>query len=168
MRMNIIGKCGPVIPVLVLVAATNLAAAADAEDRDALVALDQAYASHWIAGDADAVMALFTADATIVPHHGDAPVKGRDAIREFWFSPDYPPTVIVEWRRQPAEVFVDGDTGVVRGRGRLVWEYDGVRTTIPESNYVLIAVREPAGWRIRLLTWNDDPRAWLQEPVEAS
>ncbi len=111
-------------------------------------------------------MALFTHDATLVPHHGDAPVKGHDAIRKFWFNPEYPPTTVPEWRREPAEVLVMGDVGIVRGRARLVWEYDGVRTTIPEGNYVLIAVREGEGWLIRMLTWNDDPRSWLQEPVE--
>ena len=138
------------------------------QDRAALLALDQAYASEWKAGDADGVMALFTDDATLVPHHGDAPIEGHEAIREFWFNPDYPPTVVPEWRREAAEVLVLGDVGVVRGRARLVWEYDGTRTTIPEGNYVLIAVRAGERWQIRMLTWNDDPRAWLQEPVKTN
>ena len=69
-------------------------------------------------------------------------------------------------RRESAEIFVSGDMGVVRGRTRLVWEYDGTRTTIPEGNYVMIAVRRDEDWRIRLLTWNDDPRKWLQEPID--
>jgi len=136
------------------------------DDTAALRALDQAYAAEWIEGDADGVMSLFTEDATLVPHHGDAPIKGRVAIRDFWFNPDYAPTVVPEWRRESVEIFVLGDTGVVRGRARLVWEYDGTRTTIPEGNYVLIAVRRDEDWRIRLLTWNDDPRNWVQEPIE--
>ena len=135
-------------------------------DIAALKALDQAYASTWMSGDADAVMALFTDDATLVPHHGDAPIKGHDAIRQFWFNPDYPPTIVPEWTRDAQEVFVSDDVGIVRGRARLVWEYEGVRTTIPEGNYVIVAVRSDAGWKIRMLTWNDDPRKWLQEPVE--
>lgn len=154
-----------------LVAATTFIAnrpllAAEQQDMVALRALDQAYATEWIEGDAEGVMALFTHDATLVPHHGDAPIVGHDAIREFWFNPDYPPTTIPEWRREAAEVLVLGDVGVVRGRARLVWEYDGIRTTIPEGNYVLIAVRVEEDWRIRMLTWNDDPRSWLQETIE--
>lgn len=140
--------------------------AEEQQDVAALRALDQAYAVEWIEGDADGVLALFTVNATLVPHHGDAPIQGHDAIREFWFNPEYPPTIIPEWRREAVEVLVLGEVGVVRGRARLVWEYDGVRTTIPEGNYVLIAVRGENGWRIRMLTWNDDPRNWLQEPVE--
>ena len=154
---------------LALVVATAPLAKAQTEseqaDITALRALDQAYASEWIEGDADGVMALFTEDATLVPHHGDAPIVGHRAIREFWFNPDYPPTVIPEWTRSGEEIIVSGDVGIVRGRARLVWEFVGTRTTIPASNYVLIAVRQPDRWRIRMLTWNDDPRAWEQEPV---
>lgn len=142
------------------------ALADEQEDMASLRALDQAYATEWIDGDADGVMSLFTEDATLVPHHGDAPIKGHKAIRNFWFNPDYAPTVVPEWRREAVEIFISGDMGVIRGRARLVWEYAGTRTTIPEGNYVMIAVRGDEGWRIRLLTWNDDPRKWLQEPVD--
>jgi len=150
-----------------LIVLASLPVAADERaDIQALRELDQAYAAEWMEGDAAGVMALFTGDATLVPHHGDLPIKGSRAIRDFWFNPDYPPTVVAEWNRAPAEFFVSGDVGVVRGRARLTWEYDGVRTTIPEGNYVMIAVRNAAGWRIRMLTWNDDPRDWEQEPVD--
>ena len=138
----------------------------EATDISALRALDQAYATEWMEGDADGVMALFTEDATLVPHHGDDPIKGHDAIRDFWFNPEYPPTVVPAWTRNPAEFFIDGDVGVVRGTARLTWEYDGTRTTIPNGNYVMIAVRQDEGWRIRMLTWNDDPRKWEREPID--
>jgi len=142
------------------------AIADEASDREALRALDQSYALEWLEGDAEGVLALFTDDATLVPHHGDAPIVGKEAIADFWFNPDYSPTVVPEWSREPAEILVMGDVGVVRGRARLVWEYEGTRTTIPEGNYVMIAVRTGDGWRIRMLTWNDDPRKWLQEAIE--
>lgn len=150
----------------VLLGASDLLLAVESADIFALRALDQSYATEWIEGDADGVMALFTEDATLVPHHGDDPIKGHEAIRNFWFSPDYPPTVIPNWTREPAEFFVSGDVGVIRGTARLVWEYDGTRTTIPNGNYVLIAVRQEQGWRIRMLTWNDDPRNWEQESID--
>ena len=141
------------------------ALADEQQDVASLQALDLAYAAEWIEGDADGVMALFTEDATLVPHHGDAPIKGHKAIRDFWFNPDYAPTVVPEWRRESSEIFVSGDMGVVRGRAQLVWEYDGTRTMIPEGNYVMIALRRDKDWRIRLLTWNDDPRKWVQESI---
>lgn len=152
---------------LIAVSITGSTAIADeAADIEALLALDQAYASEWMENDDTGVMALFTDDATLVPHHGDAPIVGAEAIRNFWFNPDYPPTVVPEWERNAKEILVMGDVGIVRGRARLVWEYAGVRTTIPEGNYVMIAVRMSDGWRIRILTWNDDPREWIREPLD--
>ena len=153
--------------VVMITALTSSLLADELEDMTALNALDQVYATGWIAGDADGVMALFTDDATIVPHHGDMPIQGKDAIRNFWFNPDYPPTVVPEYRREPREILVLGDVGVVRGRSRLVWEYEGERTTIPVGNYVIIAVRQQKAWRIRLYTYNDDPRKWIVEPAGA-
>lgn len=159
-------KIRAIAMLLLTLLTTSLAWAISPEDEAALRALDQAYKTEWMAGDADGVMALFTEDATLVPHHGDAPIKGQKAIRDFWFNPDYPPTVIPEWRRDAKEILVLGDMGVVRGRARLVWEYEGTRTTIPDGNYVLIAVRLDKAWKIRLLTWNDDPRNWIQESID--
>lgn len=150
---------------LAALATATVVQADEQTDIDALRALDQAYATTWKAGDADAVMALFTNDATLVPHHGDPPIKGHDDIRDFWFNPDYPPTVVPEWTREAQEIFISGDMGIVRGVARLVWEFDGMRTTIPRGNYVIVAVREGDEWRIRLLTWNDDPRKWIQAPI---
>ena len=156
--------------ILIIIATLLVTAGTAAEDHDikALRGLDQAYANEWKEGDAEGVLALFTEDATLVPHHGDAPIKGQEAMRSFWFNPEYPPTLVTEWRREIREIFVSGDVGVVRGRARLVWEYDGTRTTIPEGNYVMIAVRREDGWQIRMLTWNDDPRKWIVEPMEPS
>ncbi len=159
-------KCISILLVLVIMAASSSASADESEDILALRALDQSYAKGWKEGDADKVMALFTEDATLVPHHGDEPIKGHAAIRNFWFNPDYPPTVVPFWTRKPEEFFISGDVGVVRGTARLVWEFDGVRTTIPNGNYVLIAVRREQEWRIRMLTWNDDPRSWEQESID--
>lgn len=149
-----------------LIVCAPLAGADEAADIAALKALDQAYAAEWIEGDADGVMNLFTHDATLVPHHGDPPILGYDAIRQFWFNPDYSPTVVPAWTRESQEILVLGDVGVVRGRARLTWEYDGVRTTIPEGNYVIVAVRQESEWKIRMLTWNDDPRKWIQESID--
>ena len=156
-----------VITAVAMISALVSSAVADElQDMADLQALDQAYATAWMAGDADGVMALFTEDATIVPHHGNAPTQGHDAIRDLWFNPEHPPTVVPEFRREPRELLLLGDVGVIRGRSRMVWEYDGERTTIPLANYVIIAVRQDQGWRIRLLTWNDDPRKWIVESLD--
>ncbi len=137
-----------------------------ADDQEELKILDQSYANAWKAGDNKAVLSLFTTDAVLIPHHGDQPIVGKEAIQDFWFNPKYPPTLVPEWNRVPYEIIINGDVGIVRGRSKLVWEYDGVRTTIPEQNYVLIAFKKDNQWKIKWLTWNDDPRKWIQEKLQ--
>ncbi|MEO1137271.1 MAG: nuclear transport factor 2 family protein [Pseudomonadota bacterium] len=134
-------------------------------DREQLRALDQAYMQEWKENDADGVMALFTDDATLMPHHGDDPIVGREAIRNHWFNPEYAPTTFVEWTRTPKEVWVNGNVGVLRGRAQMTWIYEGWQTAVPVSNYMMVATRAEEGWRIRFLTWNDDPRDWVREPA---
>lgn len=152
--------------VFIYLVCAFLSVSAQADDKEKIRALDQAYADAWKAGNNKKVLSLFNEDATLVPHHGDTPIVGLKAIEEFWFNPSYPPTVVPEWKRIPTEIIVNGDVGIVRGRSKLVWEYDGMRTTIPEQNYVLIAFRNDTEWKIKWLTWNDDPRKWIQEKIE--
>lgn len=138
----------------------------EAADRTALTELNRAYAKNWEEGDADALMALFTSDVTVVPHHGVSPIKGRDELRAYWFPKEGPATVVPEYRLTPAEIIVLGETGIVRGRFHLRFEFKGTRTTIPEGNYVHIYQRTADGWKMRMLTWNDDPRDWVRQKVE--
>ncbi len=149
---------------VVVVLATAGCAAVPVDHEPALRQLDQSYASAWLSGDADAVMDLFTTDAVLVPHHGDLPVEGKTAIRQGWFDPSYPPTQILQFDRHTADVFWSGEVGIVRGRSVLSWSYQGQTTTIPEGNYVLVAERVETEWKIKLLTWNDDPREWVVQP----
>ena len=81
----------------------------------------------------------------MVPHHGDTPISGQATIRDYWFNQKYPPTVIPYLVRETEEIFISGDVGLILGRSHLTWEYEGVRTTIPASNYVLVAERGTEG-----------------------
>ncbi len=146
--------------------ATNVALAGEASDKKAVLALDKAYNTTWKDGDADAVMALFVEDAVVIPHHGDDPIEGKAALRNFWFPEGGSPTLVPIFDHVPDEVMIHGDVGVVRGRFSLAWIYEGTRTEIPSGNYVNIALRTEDGWRIKWLTWNDDPRLWSQSPSE--
>ena len=163
--MNVVVKICAVFSIA-LGLATNPAIAGELADKEAVLALDKAYNTTWKDGDADAVMALFVDDAVVIPHHGDNPIEGKLALRNFWFPEGGSPTVVPIFDHVSDEVIIYGDVGVVRGRFSLVWIYEGTRTEIPSGNYVNIAVRTKDGWRIKWLTWNDDPRAWVQSPIE--
>ena len=65
-----------IIAILSALAACSTAVgAAGSADEDAVRALDQAYVAAWLAGDEKALSSLFTDDAVVIPHHGDAPVS---------------------------------------------------------------------------------------------
>lgn len=146
-------------------------------DKEALLALDQAYSDTWRAGDADAVMNLFADDAVLIPHHGDPQISGKDTIRDFWFDPSYPSTVINSSMRTPIEVSVHGDIGIVRGHSSMNYTYNGRTFDRPHTSNVLIARRETVpqgatepqefnGWKIILLAWTDHPDDWTVTPAD--
>lgn len=130
--------------------ATFFTSADDAAVRE----VNQRYVDAWLANDADEVLSLFTDDAVLIPHHGDLPVVGIDGIRMFWFNPDYPPSKILEMENTIDEVEGSKNLAFTRGRGRLVYEFDGM-TYSNSGNYLNIFKRSGDGWRIYRRTWND-------------
>lgn len=127
----------------------------------ALRALDAAYVDGWrqsgTAAQESAVMALFTEDAVIMPGAGLDPREGEAALRRFWFPPDAPPTVVGRFDHDITGVDAEGALGVVRGRYRLLFEYDGADYA-REGNYQFAARRQPGGeWLITQMIWNDRP-----------
>ncbi len=135
-------------------------------DKAAILALDQAYSQTWKDGDETGLMALFTDDVVVIPHHGDPQIEGRAALKDFWFPKGGSKTIVPQFDHTPTGIFINGDVGVVHGRFSLAWIYEGERTTIPAGNYLTVAVRTRDGWRIKRLTWNDDPRRWEQTPAD--
>lgn len=125
----------------------------------ALRALDAAYVDGWkqdgTAAQEKAVMALFAKDAVIMPGAGLEPREGADALRRFWFPADAPPTVVARFEHDITGVETDGALGVVRGRYRLDFEYDGA-VYAREGNYQFAARRQTGGaWLISQMIWND-------------
>src|SRR5205814_4174188 len=92
-------------------AGCSLTPADAAEVRDVI----SKYRDAWMAADPKAVLAVFTPDAVLLPHHGDNPVVGRAAMERFWWPPGSPPFTLTRM-----EVTVDdvgGDCGIAWARG---------------------------------------------------
>ncbi len=129
------------------------------DDEARLRALDSAYVEGWKLQGSDAqeaaIMPLLTADAVIMPGMGTDPSRGTDAIRQFWFPQDAPPTNTFEFQHTPSDVMIDGNLGVINGRYVLKFEYDGA-TYHQEGNYLTVAQRQANGeWLASKLIWND-------------
>lgn len=82
-----------------------------------LRAVNDAYRAAWLAGDSAAVLRLFAPDAVLLPHHGDPPVVGLEAIRRYWWPPNTNPATVTALEITVDDADVDGDTGTLWGRG---------------------------------------------------
>ena len=131
------------------------------DDRERLRAMSQAYCAAWLGNDEAAVLALFTKDAVLLPHHGLEPVVGEDAIRAFWFPKGGPPTRVTRLTQTVDEVGGSGDFAYLRGHSAVSWVAgtgDGAKTASNAGTFLNILRRQPDGsWRITHQMWDDPP-----------
>jgi len=133
-----------------------------AGDVRSLRAVNDAYRTAWLAGDSAAVLRLFAPDAVLLPHHGDPPVVGLQAIRAFWWPPEAPPTTVTGMDITTDGAEASGHRGIVWGRFSLAFsfEVDGQRRSLRNAGTYLMVLRRATdgGWRITHRMW-DDPVA---------
>ncbi len=132
------------------------------DDAAHIRALCEGYRTAWLSNDSAAVLALFSEDATLLPHHGDPAVVGKPAIRAFWRPPNSRPSRITEFTSTSDGASASGDLGFAWGRFQLSFEYEKgevKRSTLHRGTYFMIARRQPhGGWLITHRMW-DDPAA---------
>ncbi|MFC6152452.1 YybH family protein [Nocardioides yefusunii] len=111
------------------------------------------------AGDADAILELYTANAEIVPE-GLRSVRGTAAVRQFYL--DTFATIRIEGQLQVTSTVVSEEMAVVRCEepARVHTVADGsVRASWFRETFVLVPAGEgePGGWRIRLYMFSENP-----------
>jgi uncharacterized protein (TIGR02246 family) len=128
-------------------------------DIAAIRELSEAYTGAWLADDSASVLATFTDDAVLMPHHGAPVVEGLDAIRRQFWPPDVPPARVTAFTMEPVEISGSGDLAYARGTISLTFSFesDGVMQTLSNAgNYLMIVRRQPEGaWKIARYIWND-------------
>ena len=149
------------LPLLALLVACN----ARTEQHDPatelgrLRAVNDSYRHAWLAGDSAAVLRLFTPGAVLLPHHGDPPVLGIEAIRAFWWPPDAPPTTVTALDVTMEGAEVEGPVGVLWGRFTLAFSFvsEGRQRSLRNSGtYLMVLRRQVDGeWRITHRMWDD-------------
>jgi uncharacterized protein (TIGR02246 family) len=146
-------RVGPIILALALAACGSRAGV------DELRAVNDAYRAAWLAGDSAGVLRLFAPDAVLLPHHGDPPVVGLDAIRRFWWAVGSPPATITELEITTEGADRDGDSGTLWGRFTLAFSYEDegrTRSVRNAGTYLMVLRRSAAGgWRITHRMWDD-------------
>lgn len=118
-----------------------------------------AYTKAWVKNDSDAVMRTLASDAVLVPAHAHAPISGQDAIRQFWWPPDQPPTSVTAFTQSVDEI--DGTTNLAYVRGTFELSFTsgaGGPVISRRGAFFMIVRRQPDGrWVITRRMWDDVP-----------
>lgn len=105
-------------------------------------------------GDAQAVAALYTQDAIVLPERGDM-VKGRQAIGEFWKTAM--DGGVKSLTLTTLEVGANRDLAHEVGTVLLTINVQGRPPATASAKYVVVWKRETDGWKIHRDIWNDPP-----------
>jgi uncharacterized protein (TIGR02246 family) len=143
--------------------ASDCAGALTAEDKAAIRGILEAYRAAWLKGDAQRVLATFTADAVLLPAHGARPVVGKEAITGYWWPAGAPPSTIT--RLDITVEGLDGDCAVAYAHGRddVEWTQEEKGVTVSHGHpgtYLNVFRKTPDGtWRIARHMWDDGDKA---------
>jgi len=128
-------------------------------DKQAIQAVVEKYRTSWLAGDATGVQSTFSEDAVLLPHHGDPPVVGLKAIREYWWPAGAPPTPITKLEITTEAFGGDCNLAFVRGHDSVSWTAEEGGKTVSYTNsgtYLNVMKKLPDGsWRIWQHIWDD-------------
>jgi uncharacterized protein (TIGR02246 family) len=128
-------------------------------DKQAIQAVVEKYRTSWLAGDAAGVQSTFSEDAVLLPHHGDPPVVGLKAIREYWWPAGASPTPITKLEITTEAFGGDCNIAFVRGHDSVSWTAEEGGKTVSYSNsgtYLNVMKKLADGsWRIWQHMWDD-------------
>jgi uncharacterized protein (TIGR02246 family) len=130
------------------------------DDVKAIKATIEAYRTSWLQGNADGVLNTFSEDAVLLPHHGDSPVQGIVAIRNYWFGSGGPATTITGLKITVEQISGNQTLAFARGQDAVSW------TVTPNGQppqrfsnsgtYLNVMKKLPGGsWRIQVHMWDD-------------
>jgi uncharacterized protein (TIGR02246 family) len=129
-----------------------------AADVTAIHATIEVYRRSWLGGDADGVLSTFTEDAVLLPHHGDPPITGKPAIREYWFAPG-PPTRITELTLTVERTSGNASLAFVHGHDSVAWttRIEGTETRFANAGTYLNVMKKMShgAWLIQAHIWDD-------------
>lgn len=124
--------------------------------RDAIASAVRTFTEAFKRGDAAAIAAWYSTDATLLPPDSRM-MKGRDAIQTFWQGAMNAGGK--EARLETLEVEVRDDLAYEVGRFEMTVQPQGGEVAKLAGKYVVVWKIEGNSWRMHVDIWNSDPSA---------
>jgi ketosteroid isomerase-like protein len=109
--------------------------------------------------DPAVVQSTLDKNAVLIPHHGDHPVVGIDAIKSYWWPKNAPATKTVRLDITLEEVGGDSCYAFVRGNDSVEWVMTtsaGEQKYGNAGTYLNVMLKQSDGsWRILQHMWDD-------------
>lgn len=121
------------------------------KDIDQILKQSSAFSAAYIAGDYDAMVAIYTTDGKIMPN-GTLIIEGHENIKARWVLPEG--DQVTQHKSTPVEIRITGNTAYDFGyyEGETV-KRNGERQTW-KGKYVIIWRKENNTWRMYVDIWN--------------
>jgi uncharacterized protein (TIGR02246 family) len=127
-------------------------------DEAALRKVNENYVKFWLAGDKDGVLSLFTDNSALSPDVS-APVKGMEAIEQFWFPNDSSVSTILKFTNDVVNVGVYADVAHTTQETFLSWSYKKGDLEIKKDQWgIALTVyhrQQDGSWKIWRQHWTD-------------
>ena len=128
------------------------------KDSAAVRAVLERYRSNWLANDENGVLSTFASDAVLMPAHGNPPVAGMPAIKQYWWPESSTKTTITKFAQNLDEVGGNEGLAYARGTSDVEWrseDKDLAQNWRNASSFLFLLKRDARGtWRISHLIWD--------------
>lgn len=129
-----------------------------AEDIEQIREISKDYTDGWLANDSEKVLGLYVDSATIIPS-GLMPIKGKEAITDFWFPNDSSKTTIHYYDLDILDISGASNMAYTYENGKLSFTYekgDFRMDREAESFAITIYKKTVSGeWKITKRIWTD-------------
>jgi ketosteroid isomerase-like protein len=129
-----------------------------AKDVAAIRQIEETYRTAWLKNEENTILSLFTDDATLYPN-GNAPVKGQEAMRKFWFAPSDTITTINAYTTNIEEIYGEKNLAYLVGSNEIAWATEkrdktGLKRFVSKGYFISVYARRNHQWKILKQYWS--------------
>jgi uncharacterized protein (TIGR02246 family) len=124
----------------------------------AIKKIEETYRTAWLKNDAETILGLFADDAVLMPN-GNPMVRGKEAMRQFWFAPSETVTTINKYETSVEQIYGEKNLAYLVGTNELLWTMENkskndVKRYRSTGYFIVIYVKKGKEWKITRQSWS--------------